>query len=209
MARQRIFLDSAWWFQADEAAPFLRTVQQAVWQDRMLRIKYRLDFGAQVEYAVAPYGLVAKTNVWYLVARREDHLRVYRVSKISEALIQDEVFERPGDFNLADFWTAWCADFEVSRPYYPVTARVAPELIPHLPGLFGESFRQVIAEAAAPDEKGWLTLVLPFETFEAARGRILALGRAIEVIEPEALRCSVVDFARQTMSRYAGNLLQS
>ena len=128
---------------------------------------------------------------------------------LGEALIQDEVFERPGDFNLADFWTAWCADFEVSRPYYPVTARVAPELIPHLPGLFGESFRQVIAEAAAPDEKGWLTLVLPFETFEAARGRVLALGRAIEVIEPEALRCSVVDFARQTMSRYAGNLLQS
>ena len=116
--------------------------------------------------------------------------------------MQDEVFERPVNFNLADFWAAWCADFEVSRPYFPVTARVAPELVPHLPGMFGESFRQVIARAAAPGEDGWLTLVLPFETFEAARSRILALGRAVEVLEPEALRCSVIDFARQTLSVY-------
>ena len=62
----------------------------------------------------------------------------------------------------------------------------------------GAGFR---AEALRPVEK---RIVLP-----AARGRILAMGRAIEVIEPEALRCSVVDFARQTLSRYAGNLLLS
>jgi predicted DNA-binding transcriptional regulator YafY len=203
-ARQRIFLDSAWWFQADEAVPFLQTVQRALWQNRMLRIIYRLDFGAQDEFVVSPYGLVAKTNVWYLVAQRDDHLRAYRVSRIRDAVMQETVFERPVDFNLVAFWSAWCADFEVSRPYYPVTARVAPELIPHLPGMFGESFRQVIARAAAPGEKGWLTLVLPFETFEAARSRILALGRAVEVLEPEALRCSVVDFARQTLSLYHG-----
>ena len=41
------------------------------------------------------------------------------------------------------------------------------------------------------------------------QNRILALGRAIEVLEPEALRCNVIDFARQTLGVYSGNLLKS
>ena len=47
-----------------------------------------------------------------------------------------------------------------------------------------------------------MTLTLPFEHFYAARDRILGLGSAIEVLEPEALRLSVIDFAKQIMGFY-------
>jgi predicted DNA-binding transcriptional regulator YafY len=35
------------------------------------------------------------------------------------------------------------------------------------------------------------------------RGGILGFGRAAEVLEPEALRLSVIDFARQIVEFYA------
>ncbi|MBZ0307300.1 MAG: HTH domain-containing protein, partial [Anaerolineae bacterium] len=65
--RQRIYLDSAGWFHQEENTPHLRTIHQAVWHDQKLHLTVRLSFDTQVERVVAPYGLVAKTSVWYLV----------------------------------------------------------------------------------------------------------------------------------------------
>jgi predicted DNA-binding transcriptional regulator YafY len=64
-ARQRILLDSAWWFQSGEDVPCLQTVQQALWADRPLRLQVRWDFfDTQFEQEAEPYGLVAKASVW-------------------------------------------------------------------------------------------------------------------------------------------------
>ena len=130
-------------------------------------------------------------------------MRVHRVSDVVAAHLSDERFERPADFDLAAFWKGWCADYEGSRPSYPVLARVSPGLVPYVPLVFGDPIREAVAQAGPPDAEGWLTLSLPFETFEAARMRILGLGRAVEVLEPVALRMSVVDFAAQIVDFYS------
>jgi predicted DNA-binding transcriptional regulator YafY len=201
-SRQRIYLDSSWWFQTDEAVPHLQTLQQALWCDRKLRIIYRSNFEAGIEQSIDPYGLVAKASVWYLVYVREKLVRAIRVSKITEAEILDETFIRLADFDLAAFWKSWCAEFEENRPTFPVTARISPALLPHLPRIFGNRIQPALARAASPDAEGWVTLVLPFETFEAARNQILTLGRAVEILAPEALRLSVVDYATQIVDFY-------
>ena len=64
--------------------------------------------------------------------------------------------------------------------------RVAPDLAALLPHYFGERVRPQTAQAA--DAGGWITVDLPFESFDEARERLLGLGRAVEVLEPEALR---------------------
>ncbi|MBN1487063.1 MAG: YafY family transcriptional regulator [Anaerolineae bacterium] len=200
--RQRIYLDSVWWFQKDEAAPHLQTIQQALWQNRQLRIIYRLQFGTQVERLVSPYGLVAKTNVWYLVAARDTYLRVYRISRVLQAQLLSSSFEYPDDFDLSTFWKQWCADFERSRSHYTALVRVSPELMADFGYYFGDNAPAILASATPPDAGGWVTLTLPFEGFQEARSRILGLGRAIEVLEPQALRLSVADFARQVVNLY-------
>lgn len=202
-ARQRIHLDSSLWSQPDEPVPHLQTIQEAVWQDRKLRLKYRLSFDAQGERTVDSYGLVAKASVWYLVCARDDHVWVVRVSDVLEASILDRTFERPADFDLAAYWKAWCEDYEARRPLYPVTVRVSPDLMPILPGYFAKRFDEVIAQAGPPDNEGWITLTLPFETLESARLRLLGYGRVIEVLEPEALRKSVIDYATQIIDLYS------
>ena len=49
-----------------------------------------------------------------------------------------------------------------------------------------------------------MTLELPFESFADARSRLLGMGRAVEVLSPEALRRSLLDFARQVVDFYRG-----
>jgi predicted DNA-binding transcriptional regulator YafY len=206
MVRQRIHLDWAGWFQPEEPVPHLRTMQRAVWEDRRLRLTYRLQVGPHVEQferTVDPYGLVAKAGVWHLVCAGDGRTRVYRISRVLNARITDEQFERSGDFDLAAFWESWCAGQEEGRPSYPVIARVSPDLVPLLPLYFGDRIRDVVARAGPPDAAGWITLTLPFERLEAARERMLGFGRAVEVLEPQALRQSVVDFATQVVAFYA------
>jgi predicted DNA-binding transcriptional regulator YafY len=200
--RQRIHLDSVAWSQSKEPVPHLPTVQRALWQDRRLRLTYRLFFEAQGEWVVDPYGLVAKTATWYLVCGRQESIRVLRVSRILEAEVLEETFERPADLDLGAFWSDWCAEIEGNRRVFVVSARIAPKLVRVLPHHFGQEIRPIIAQAGPVDEDGWITLELPFETLEDARERILGYGGAVEVLRPRALRLSVADFARQIVARY-------
>ncbi|MBI5029759.1 MAG: WYL domain-containing protein [Chloroflexi bacterium] len=200
--RQRFYLDSVGWQRDEEAVPFLKTIHQAVWENRKLHLTTRA-FATQIQKTVAPYGLVVKAGVWYLVCAVHDQIRVHRISYLIDARLANETFERPADFDLAAYWQASCAEREQNRATFIARVRVAPNLVPGLPRYFGNSIREKIANADNPDAEGWLTLELAFESFEAARDRMLAFGRAIEVIEPYSLRCSVLDFAEQIVALYS------
>lgn len=202
--RQRIHLDASWWFEPEEPVPHLYTIQQALFQERNLHLIWR-EFRTNVAQVLSPYGLVAKSNTWYLVAGHQDHIRVLRVSKIIEAQMLEESFEYPQEFNLPAFWKYWCEDFKKNRPVFMVIARVSAELIAHLPRIFGEHTEDILAQAGKADELGRILLTLPFESFESARTRILGLGQAIEVLEPLSLKMSVIDFAHQIENLYASN----
>jgi predicted DNA-binding transcriptional regulator YafY len=200
--RQRILLDSTWWFQSAQDVPCLLTIQQALWQDRPLRITVRWEvFNTVLEQEAEPYGLVAKTNIWHLVYGRGGSPHVVRVSQIAQADLLPGTFTRPPDFDLASFWEGWCRDYE-SQPPFRARVRVASEALRHLGEYVGERARGGLSLTSPPDAEGWVTLDLPFESFFAARTRLLGLGRAVEVLEPKSLRKSLVDFAEQVVEFY-------
>jgi predicted DNA-binding transcriptional regulator YafY len=199
-----VHVDSVWWAQGDDPVPHLRALHDAVWQDRVVRIRYRQPFGtpAVLERLVDPYGLVVKAGVWYLVYARQGRLRVRQVSHLQEVYLTPDTFERDSGFDLSAFWREWCAEGERQRTDYLVLVRVAPDLVEWLPYYFGERIRVAMAEAGPPDGEGWIRLELGFESLPAARERILGFGRAMEVLQPRALRLSVADFARQVVQLY-------
>jgi predicted DNA-binding transcriptional regulator YafY len=201
--RQRFHLDSTWWSEGNEDVPHLQTIQQAIWHDRRLFIAYATVQGIAIEQVVEPLGLVAKAGVWYLVYAHNHSLRARRVSSLRDAVEQTETFERPAGFDLVAFWQDWCAGYESSRSLYAVTVRVSPAFVPMLPMIFGEGIYSAQAQPMPPDAGGWLRLNLSFESLYAARQRILACGGGVEVLEPEPLRLSVADFARQTVGLYS------
>ena len=116
--------------------------------------------------------------------------------------ILDEIFERDVQFDLVAYWKEWCRYYVEHKSEYLTMVKVSPDFIPFLPLYFGSNIRKVIAKSEPKDGQGWIIIPLHFESFEQARSRIVALGGAVEVLEPLPLRLSVAYFAAQTVSLY-------
>jgi predicted DNA-binding transcriptional regulator YafY len=202
----RLHLDATWWFQSDEPIPHLQTIKDAVWQDRLLQITYQGDFNTTGQQVVAPYGLVAKANIWHLVYALKGHVRVRRISRILSADILPDRFQRPADFDLISFWQGWCAAYEKDRTFFEVRVLVSPALADRLPLLLQENLPDLLNTPPAMTGTVWQAMTLHFESFENARTHLLGFGGAVEVLEPLALRTSLADYALQTLKRYDDNV---
>ena len=202
LARQRIHLDPAAWFHPAEPTPYLLLLQDAIWQNRRVRMMYRRGDGVWVKRLVDPYGLVAKTSVWYLVGAVMSRTYTFRVSRIEEAELTDSIFERPADFDLLAFWQHWSKNFEASLSRYDVTLRVPPVGVSALVQMFGEGVHRLLEQAGALDETGCSTLTLTFESPEAACQQLLGLGVAVEVVQPVELREKLSEIAREVATFY-------
>lgn len=198
--RQRLHLDSTGWFHRDEPLPDFPTIQQAIWEDRRLRIVYPRAEGELGGRVMSPYGLVAKAGVWYLIGETEAGRRVYRVSRIESVRIMDERFERPPHFDLGQYWAECQAEFKQSLAHYSVTVRLAPESLPCLSEWYGDDVPQ---QTTLPDSEGWRAFSLTFDSMESARMFVLNLGAGAEVLSPAALRERVVESAQAIAALYA------
>jgi predicted DNA-binding transcriptional regulator YafY len=206
--RQRIHIDPTPWENqpALEAVSDLKTMQDALWESRVLEIRHTSWLRPDMEplrAMIHPYGLVAKARIWYLVGKRDDHIAVIRVDRIVEVQESGQTFGRPEGFDLLSFWKSYCQDQMENRPVYPVVARLETGLLHWLSWSLGERVQMRLLEDRSPDQMGRTTLELRFEYFDQALKGLLPMGRAIEVLEPVALRCSIKDYAEQILTLYA------
>ncbi|MEU6869412.1 WYL domain-containing protein [Streptomyces sp. NPDC046751] len=189
-AGRRFHLDAPGWYQEPVTPELLPAVAEAVWDDRIVRARYRRG-GAdgEVEREMAPHGLVLKAGVWYVCARVGDDFRVYRIDRFSAVAVSEERFERDERFDLPGFWDERAAQFARSLLRAEVTVRVSPEGVRRLPYAMDRSaVREALDAAGPPDAEGWLTVTLAVESDEVAYGQLLALGPESEVLAPAALR---------------------
>ncbi len=198
---QRIHVDTTGWHHTEEDISALSTLQEAIWKERKLTIIYQRDGGSgSFERLVDPLGLVAKGSTWYLVAAVEGEVRSYRVSRVQEAALTEQPCVRPRDFDLAAFWAESSSHFVANLPRYPVTVRIAPEVLEKV-NHAGRYAR--VEHAEAPDVNGWITLRLQFEQEEAACGYLLSFGTRVEILEPLELREKVIQLAVSVAAFYA------
>ena len=200
--QQRIYLDSTPWTQKDEPAPHIGIIHQAVWQDKLVRLVYQGNFDTQIEAEIVPLGLVAKMNTWYLVGMDRGYVRVIKIADILRVEPLNQGFTRDEEFDLASFWKDWCKASRERRSVYTVQIKAAPELCSKLHLYLGEVAKYTISESEPADSKGWRVVTILFENFFRARESILNFGNAAEVLEPEALKFSVIDFAKQIIDFY-------
>jgi predicted DNA-binding transcriptional regulator YafY len=203
LVRRRIYLDPTGWFQFEEATPHLSTIQTALWGAQRLRIVYRSAAGNWSKQLVDPYGLIAKAGVWYMVGSVNGYIATYRISRMAEASPTGSSFDYPEDFDLAAYWSDWCARFEASRQTYAVTLRIAPNAAPMLVRVLGEGVYHMIERVETVAEDGSFLLELQFDSAETACQKVLGLGDSVRIVEPVALRRQVVDAARQLLLHHA------
>ena len=204
--QQRIHIDVAGWRQIAGTVPTLPTVQEAIWGEQKLRIRYQRGEGRDVERVIDPLGLVAKGSLWYLVATHDSELRTYRVSRINEAEVLDEPCVRPADFDLAAFWAQSSREFITSLPQYRATVRATPATVQMI--RMGGRYARIETEGT-PDAEGWIRLQMVFETADGARECVLGFGTAIVVESPAALRDAVVCAAAGVVALYRGQSVEN
>jgi predicted DNA-binding transcriptional regulator YafY len=197
---QRIHVDIGGWRRAEEATPRLPILQEAVWQERRLRMVYQRGDESVVERVVDPLGLVAKGSVWYLVAGVEGEPRSYRVSRVQEASLLEEPCARPDQFDLVAYWERSTKEFTAALPRYLATLRVEAGLLARLRQ--GERYTQLEAEEP-PDAEGWARVEMRFEEEHNAVEFILGFGDRIEVVAPDELRTQLIQQAASVLALYA------
>lgn len=199
--RQRIYIDPLWWWHDSAPLAFWAELQRAVYEDHCIHAVYENYQGEIVERELEPYGLVAKSSLWYLVARRDGNLRTYRVSRFHVVTVLERRFRRPPDFDLAAYWSEHLQEFAGGIADYPFTLRLREERLN-----FARWLTPGRCDALeATDESGWLTARFRLESLELARMLVFGLGADAQVLDPPELGAAVLAAAREILKRGDGN----
>lgn len=203
--RERFHLDAPSWYHDADSPPHLPAVADATWRQCRVRLRYeRWEAPHEVTRTVEPYGIVLKSGQWYLVARRTGGFRTYRVSRIRELQVLDQVFDRPADFDLAEHWRDHLADFDARRHRDEAVLRLSPDGVRRLPLLFDAAVARAAQASATGDLDGWTRVTVPIESQDAAVRELLRLGPDVEVLGPGTLRARIAETLDAALLRYRG-----
>ncbi|NOU78679.1 WYL domain-containing protein [Paenibacillus sp. LMG 31459] len=201
LLNERIHIDGAGWHPSGETYPSLTALQEAIWEDRKVKISY-MRGEERSERLISPFGLVAKRGVWYTVAETSGEMRTYRVSRISSAEVTDEYFSRPQDFNLTQYWEASTMAFKSALPRYPAQLLVKDNI---MKDLIQERYVSVLFQEPSPSP-GWHSVEAEFNTPESACRIILSLSPGIRVTAPAELADNVAATLREAAALYEDNV---
>jgi len=199
---ERFHLDAAGWFQAGETVPHLASLAEAVWEAKRMRIRYRRGDSA-VERVVDPLGLVLKGGIWYVVALTDGDVRTYRARRILDAEPTGDSFDRPAAFDLANHWSESIAAYERGTPRVTVTVRIDPDALGVLADLVGERALRRAERLEEKDPDGWYRLRIDVDWPDEVPGRLLAVGGALEVLDPPEIRERMLALAQGAITRHA------
>ncbi|MBQ0893326.1 WYL domain-containing protein [Micromonospora sp. U56] len=188
--RQRFHLDAPGWFRDPEPTPHLTALAEAIWEERLVDLRYqRWKRPREVSRVLAPLGVVLKAGRWYLVARAGEQVRTYRVAAVLALTVRDERFDRPADFDLVAFWREWTDRYERGVYRDEARVRVTAAALEFMAYVFPPAMsRAARAAAGAPDAQGWLHTTVPIESVRHGHTELLKLGAQVEVLAPAELR---------------------
>lgn len=164
---------------------------------KKVKIIYEKEGGKPEPRIIEPYGLVAKDTIWYVVARRGKEMRVYRISRIKEASITTERFERPKKFDLSKYWEEWIKEFKSRVPKYLIKVKVTDATAEHI-----KSIPYMKCLSQKPMEKGFTEMVIDMETKEWALGSMLQYCDSVFVLEPLELQEAIRHKAKEILKIY-------
>ncbi|MCC6612409.1 MAG: YafY family transcriptional regulator [Anaerolineae bacterium] len=192
--RQRILIDPLWWWHDTQPTPYIAELQRAVYEDRLAAVVYENHEGEVTERTLEPYSLVAKSSLWYLIARHDGAFKMYRLSRFHRVTLLDTHFTRQPDFDLERYWHEQGQRFLQSAEYYTFTLRIEEGRLGFIRWLTPGRFEIVAASA------GWSTVEFKLESIDLAKMLVFGLGAQAEVVAPDSLREAVVA-AAQTVLR--------
>lgn len=213
LAARRILVDPVRWLGGPQPAVDLETLQDAVFSDRRVEVRYRHGGRSTARaYTLDPYGLVAKAGVWYLVADRDEVPMLLRVDRVEAATVTAEPVRRRKGVELADVWEALRRQVEdrsgtiavaarVRRPWLDMFVRMNAAYVTHVPQLACSEGEWGDEEVEGAD--AWVTVRLAFGDVREVR-QLLSFADRAEVLTPPEARRELARAAAAIVSLYPG-----
>lgn len=195
---------------------FVEELQTAVIRRLLVRIRYAGWSSPEADHLVAPWGLVEKNEVWYLLAGVEADAvaddeadeddddnntpvpeRTFRVDRMRAVTLTDRPASRPHDFDLATAWDRVVADVEHERASASAIVIVPSSLVGYLRSEFGRHLEELEAH---DDGRTRIRISAPTETMIARR--LAGWGAFAEVLEPPQVRLELATIAAQLGALY-------
>ncbi len=193
-------LDAPGWFHESEQPAYLQQIAAAVWEQRLIEMRYR-SWKAEKERRLAPLGIVLKSGAWYLIGSVDSSARTYRVSRIRELTLLDDVFERPSGFDLATYWNDATQRLEAELHSNRATVRLSPVGFKMLEPLTS-AYARSLMEIREADADGYRVVVLPVGSLWQASSELLRFGKDVEVLAPSELRDRMGEIIESLHGRY-------
>jgi predicted DNA-binding transcriptional regulator YafY len=192
--RERFHLDAPGWFHDHERTESLTEIADAVWNQRVLHVRYQRWGPQNVERRLEPLGLVLKAGVWYLVANSSGQLRTYRISRMSDVEVLDEHFVRPEEFDLERYWQEWQRQFQARLFSGEAIVHLTAHGLELLPLILDPYVAQSALASARPSGKeGWTEVTLAIESVNVSEHSLFRFGKEAEIISPPELRARFVN----------------
>ncbi|CDR05201.1 helix-turn-helix transcriptional regulator [Streptomyces iranensis] len=192
-----VLVDSTAWFAAPEAAVEVSALASTLRHRRRLRILYRRSAESQASTRVVdPYGIVAKSGRWYLVADDQGDSRLLALERLSafEQLDAPAVLQ-PGE-SLRTIWAVLKKRTE-GQDRVSVTIRLPEKGLDLARRILGTRIHHV-SDAG----KGSCVVVVRYPDIESVR-QLLQFGDHIEVLNPETARARISQLARDLANRHS------
>ncbi|WP_069164372.1 helix-turn-helix transcriptional regulator [Nocardia altamirensis] len=197
-AADAVVIDPARWGATNrELPPVVALLQRAVVQRNKVRLRYASKGGEHTERLVDPLGLVDKDAIWYFLAGTDHGQRTFRVDRIAEAVVTDDIAHRPSDFDLATAWDAVVDEMEERRAATAATALVPERLLPILRNQQG---RHCVVDGPIADGRIRVQVTAPTAWMLAQQ--LAGWGADIEVVEPESVRAELARIGAELVTAY-------
>ena len=187
--RQRLMIDPTWWWRDSNIPVFWDDLQNAVYEDRLIETTYENYDGKITERVLAPYSLICKSSLWYLLAEHNQELHNYRVSRFHSLRVLNQTYLRRLDFDLPTYWQTKLQGFVDDFSDYRCTLRIHPQRIAFVKGLMAGRWETI----GSADNDGWVTMRFKMDSDQLAKMLIFSLAGNVDIIAPAELRESVLD----------------
>ncbi len=197
-ALNRFYFDDSPWWEEHSFLEFYEILRQAVFQSRIIHIKYEKSNGEVSERIVLPYGLVSKNTEWYMVGlcKESRAVKTFKCSRLIDVKLLDENFSYPEEFSLEQYWQKSVDCFKTSvidKENYEVNIKL-PITKSHILKSF--------AVRQSRESEGYLYATVEMGNFEQAKIKSMDIAGQAEIIGPQELRGYVKSELVNMISKY-------
>ena len=183
-----ILIDLSSWYKT-ALAPKIELLHEAIENSRLVSFSYHAPSG-ESSRLVEPYDLIFQWAGWYLWGwcRTREDFRLFKLNRMTELANAGSFEKRPASLpNLSQE--------RVFPHVFQVKARIEPEYRWRLIEEYG-------ADSFQEQEDGSLLFTFGFTDKTGIVGWIASFGGGAELLEPEELRCELVQFGENIRKRH-------